>query len=226
MRRIFGASQPKQPQPSLSDSIANIDARGETVEKKISKLDGELVSIRDKMKTMRDGPSKNLLKQKGLRILKQKRQYENQRDQLSNQSFNMEQSNFAIQSMKDNQVTVNAMKSGLRTMQKEYKKLDIDKIDTLQDEMAEMLDMNSEIQDALSRQYDSPEIDETELEAELEALGSELQADTDTSYLDEAINAPNVPTRDPGTKVPTSEGGIAVDEFGLPKVPVPPQQAQ
>ena len=69
MRRIFGASQPKQPQPSLSDSIANIDARGETVEKKISKLDGELVSIRDKMKTMRDGPSKNLLKQKGLRLV-------------------------------------------------------------------------------------------------------------------------------------------------------------
>ena len=52
---------------------------------------------------------------------------------------------------------MNAMQSGLRTMQKEYKKLDIDKIDTLQDEMAEMLDMNSEIQDALSRQYDSPE---------------------------------------------------------------------
>ena len=36
--------------------------------------------------------------------MKQKRTYENQRDQLSTQSFNMEQSNFAIQSMKDNQV--------------------------------------------------------------------------------------------------------------------------
>lgn len=31
--------------------------------------------------------------------------YENQRDQLSQQSFNMEQSNFAIQGMKDTQVT-------------------------------------------------------------------------------------------------------------------------
>lgn len=38
------------------------------------------------------------------RILKQKRQYEGQKEQLDNQAFNMEQSNFAIQGMKDNQV--------------------------------------------------------------------------------------------------------------------------
>lgn len=36
--------------------------------------------------------------------MKQKRILENQRDQLYAQSFNMEQSNFAIQGMKDNQV--------------------------------------------------------------------------------------------------------------------------
>lgn len=39
------------------------------------------------------------------RILKQKRMYENQRDQLAQQSFNMEQSNFAIQGIKDTQVS-------------------------------------------------------------------------------------------------------------------------
>lgn len=37
-----------------------------------------------------------------------------------------------------------------------------------------------------------------DLEAELEALGDELIADNDTSYLDEALNAPGVPSRDPG----------------------------
>lgn len=50
------------------------------------------------------------------------------------------------------------MKEGLKAMKTEYKKLDIDKIDTLQDEMEEMLEMNSEIQDALSRQYDTPDV--------------------------------------------------------------------
>uniref|UniRef100_A0A914D8N2 Charged multivesicular body protein 5 n=1 Tax=Acrobeloides nanus TaxID=290746 RepID=A0A914D8N2_9BILA len=219
MRRIFGSGAPKQPPPKLDDAIANIDARGESIEKKIGKLDAELIKLKDQMKKMREGPSKNLVKQKALRILQQKRMYENQKDQLAQQSFNMEQSNFAIQGMKDNQVTVAAMKAGLKTMKTEYKKLDINKIDTLQDEMEEMLDMNNDIQEALSRQYDTPDIDEADLEAELEALGDELEADADTSYLDEAMKAPGVPSRDPGASTMVTENGVAVDEFGLPKIP-------
>lgn len=50
------------------------------------------------------------------------------------------------------------MKAGLVAMKKEYKKLDIDKIDKLQDEMEDMLDMNNDIQEALSRQYDTPDV--------------------------------------------------------------------
>lgn len=42
------------------------------------------------------------------------------------------------------------------------------------------------------------QIDEADLEAELEALGDELEADVDSSYLDEALNAPGVPSREPG----------------------------
>nr|CDQ05667.1 Bm3998 [Brugia malayi] len=198
MRRIFGTSEKKEPQTTLTDAIANVDSRTESIEKKIARLDGELVKYKDQMKKMREGPAKNQLKQKALRILKQKRMYENQRDQLSQQSFNMEQSNFAIQGMKDTQTTVLAMKQGLKTMQKEYKKLDIGKIDKLQDEMEEMLDMNNEIQEAMSRQYETPDIDEADLEAELDALGDEFEADIDTSYLDEALNAPGVPSKEPG----------------------------
>jgi charged multivesicular body protein 5 len=52
----------------MADAIANIDARGETVEKKVGKLDAELVKLRDQMKTMREGPSKNVLKQRALRF--------------------------------------------------------------------------------------------------------------------------------------------------------------
>lgn len=178
MRRLFGAGGKKEPPPNLTDAIANVDSRGESVDKKIAKLDADLVKYRDQMKKMRDGPGKNAVKQKALRyvfnfcriilifilyfifssILKQKKMYENQRDQLSTQSFNMEQSNFAIQGMKDTQTTVAAMKLGLKDMKREYKKLDINKIEDMQDEMEDMLDMNNEIQDAMSRQYDSPDV--------------------------------------------------------------------
>ena len=43
------------------------------------------------MKTMRDGPAKNNVKQKAMRILKQKRMYENQRENIQQQSWNMDQ---------------------------------------------------------------------------------------------------------------------------------------
>ncbi|ETN85817.1 hypothetical protein RB195_016129 [Necator americanus] len=217
MKRIFGTGK-KEPPPDLNNAIANIESRGESVEKKIAKLDAELVKLRDQMAKMREGPSKNMIKQKALRILKQKRMYENQKGQLDQQAFNMDQSNFAIQGMKDNQVTVAAMQAGLKTMQKEYKKLNIDKIEDLQDQMEDMLDMNNEIQEAMSRQYDTPDIDEADLEAELAMLGDELDlGETDTNYLDEALSAPGVPSTKPtSSKV---ADGLEVDEFGLPKIP-------
>lgn len=43
------------------------------------------------MSKMREGPGKNAVKQKALRVLKQKKQYESQSDNLRQQSFNMEQ---------------------------------------------------------------------------------------------------------------------------------------
>uniref|UniRef100_A0A7E4UTH8 Charged multivesicular body protein 5 n=1 Tax=Panagrellus redivivus TaxID=6233 RepID=A0A7E4UTH8_PANRE len=110
------------------------------------------------------------------------------------------------------------MKHGLKTMKTEYKKLDIDKIDQLQDEMEDMLDLNNEVQDALSRQYDTPDIDETDLEAELNALGDELVMDNDSSFLDEALSTPGIPSREPGAKDRVTND-VLVDEFGLPKVP-------
>lgn len=45
----------------------------------------------------------------------------------------MEQANFAVQSLKDTQSTVAAMKTGVKQMQKEFKNIKIDEIEvTLQ----------------------------------------------------------------------------------------------
>jgi charged multivesicular body protein 5 len=146
--------------------------------------------------------------------------YESQREALSNQSFNIEQQNMAIQSMRDTKTTLSAMQMGLKEMKKEYKKVDLNKIENLQDDLADILEQANEVQDVMSRTYGMPEVDDTELEAELEALGDELALDTDASYLD----APSVPSREPGVEsVPaaalTNKDGVQVDEFGLPKLP-------
>ncbi|PVD37177.1 hypothetical protein C0Q70_04172 [Pomacea canaliculata] len=193
MNRLFGKGKPKEPPPNLTDCVANIDSRGESVDKKIARLDQELHKYKEQLKKMREGPSKNVVKQKAMRVLKQKRMYENQREQLSQQSFNIEQQNFAIQTVKDTKST------------------------NLQDEMEDFMEQANEIQEVMGRSYGMPEIDDDELEAELDALGNEIGLDEDASYLDDAMAAPSAPTSDPGTD--SMRGDVPVDEFGLPQIP-------
>ncbi|KRY53569.1 Charged multivesicular body protein 5 [Trichinella britovi] len=220
MNRLFGRGKAKEPPPSLTDAIQNVDARAEHVDNKISRLDQELNKYREQMNRMRDGPAKTALKQKALHVLRQKRHYENQRDILTQQSFNMEQSNYAIQSLKDTHVTVQAMKSGLKDMKKHQKNLRIDSIEDLQDELADMVENSNEIQEALGQTYGMPEIDDDELEAELEALKDEIVLDKDSTYIDDALRAPVVPIKEPGSEsATTSTSQVPVDEFGLPKLP-------
>ena len=64
-----------------------------------------------------------------MRVLKQKKLYENQLEGLRNQSFNMEQANFTTQMLKDTKTTVDAMKGGLKDMKKYYKQVDVGKIE-------------------------------------------------------------------------------------------------
>ena len=78
---------------------------------------------------MRDGPAKNAVKAKALRVLKQRKMYETQVDNLRQQAFNMEQANYATQTLKDTQATVVAMKDGVKQMQKEFKNINIDHIE-------------------------------------------------------------------------------------------------
>lgn len=213
---MFGKPKDKVPPPNLSDVIANVDSRTESIDKKIQKLEADLVKYKDQMKKMREGPAKNAIKQRALNILKQRKMYENQREQLMQQSFNMEQTNMATQTLKDTQVTVNAMKLGVKEMKKEYKKINIDQIEDLQDDLADMMEDANEVQEALGRSYGMPDVDEDELEAELEALNDELALD-DTSYLDEVSNL-KVPSKEPGAESVNTDGQL-VDEFGLPKLP-------
>eukprot|EP01135_Chromosphaera_perkinsii_P010230 Nk52_evm3s2062 gene=Nk52_evmTU3s2062 len=222
MKRLFGKQKAKEPAPSLNDAIQGVDGRVDGVEAKIKKLDQELIKYRDQMKKMRDGPAKNSVKQRALRIVKQKRMYEGQRDQLMQQSFNMEQANFTTQTLKDTAVTVDAMRAGMREMKTANKKLNVDQIDDLQDELADMMEDANIIQESLGRTYGLPDdVDEADLEAELEGLG-DYEFEEDTSFLDEATAAPDAPVDLPELDAGKESEGtdkVKVDEFGLPVVP-------
>jgi len=219
MNRLFGRGKPKEPPPSITDCIAGVDSRADSAEKKIARLDAELKKYKDQMVKMRDGPAKNAVKAKALRVLKQRKMYETQVDNLRQQAFNMEQANYATQTLKDTQSTVVAMKDGVKQMQKEFKNINIDHIEDIQDDLADMLEQADEVQEAMGRSYGMPEIDDDELEAELEALGDDFALDEDTSFLDDAIKTPNAPDKEPGASSIKNKDGVPVDEFGLPQIP-------
>ncbi len=202
MNRLFGAKN-TGPKPTLAGAISNVrphphphsppppssltdppppsqtDTHVESIDVKLSKLNAELTAYQQRMTKMRDGPGKTALKQKALKILQRRKMYEGQRDQLQQQSWNMEQASMMTDNLKNVMTTVDAMKSTNKTLRQQYGKIDIDKIERMQDEMQDLMEMGNDIQESMSRSYDVPEdVDEAELDAELEALGEEVELES------------------------------------------------
>ncbi|CAO3661639.1 unnamed protein product [Rhizopus microsporus] len=140
---------------------------------------------------MREGPAKKNVQQKALRVLKQKKLYEAQRDNLQQQSFNMEQAQMTTDNLRNVMATVDAMQTANKEMKKQYKNVNLDKIDQLQDEMEDLMEAANEVQESLARSYNLPDdVDVDDLEAELDALGDELEFEEEDipSYLQEPVD--------------------------------------
>lgn len=197
MNRLFGAKNTVA-KPSLNDAISSVDTRIESIDVKLAKLNSELQVYQQKLSRMRDGPGKNAIKQKAIKILQQRKMYEGQKDQLTQQSWNMEQAGMMQDNLKNTMATVDAMKTTQKELKKQYGKVNIDKIEKMQDEMADLMEMGNDIQESISRSYDVPEdVDEAELDAELEALGDDMElggleglGEGEPSYLQDAVGGP------------------------------------
>lgn len=111
------------------------------------------------------------------------------------QSFNLEQASMASENLKNTAIAVDAMRDANKALKSQYKKMNIDKIEAVQDEMEDLLEQANEVQETLGRSYAlGDEIDEDDLEAELDALGDELdfEEEGEPSYLQETpLNLPS-----------------------------------
>lgn len=184
MNRLFGAGGGGKPKPNLNDAIGKTDERIDGIEVKIRKLDGELGKHRDTMRKMRDGPGKKAVQERALRVLKQKKLYEAQIAQLQQQTFNMEQAQITTDNLRNTMATVDAMKVANKELKKQYGKLDVDKIDSIQFEMEDLIERANEVQESMSRTYGVPdELDEEALEQELEELSLAEEDEAIPSYL-------------------------------------------
>lgn len=195
----------------------------ESMDVKIAQLDKELKAYRDKLKTTKSPAAKKNIQKRAMEVLKRKRMYETQRDQLAGQQFNIDQADFSIESAKASVSTVAAMKAANQQLKHTIKHdLKIDDVDELADDMAELMEDFQEINEVLAQNFSTPDdIDEADLEAELDMLEDEFEdelGETDAvpSYLQETTALPPTPTGVPGPKVPVAVGGQKVDEYGLP----------
>ncbi|KAM5535515.1 hypothetical protein V8D89_010852 [Ganoderma adspersum] len=191
MNRIFGTSASKKPRPNLQDAISSTDTRMASIEVKIKKLDGELARYKEQMGRLRNGPGKNAIQERALRTLKQKRLYESQLAQLTQQTFNMESAALATENLRNTMATVDAMQQANKELRKQYGKIDIDKIESVHFDMEDLLEQANEIQETLGRSYAVPdELDEADLQAELDALELEVE-DEGPSYLTDLNKVPD-----------------------------------
>jgi charged multivesicular body protein 5 len=189
------------------------------MEAKIAQCEQELRVFKDKIKKTKSPAAKKGLQKRAMEVLKRKRMYEAQRDQVMGQQFNIDQAAFSIESAKANIATVASLKAANKELKKTLKKdLDIGEVEDLADDMAELMEDFNEINEALGANFATPEgLDEADLDAELEMLEDELEedlaeADATPSYLKES-SLPVQPAHVPAHQE-------AVDEYGLPAVPL------
>lgn len=99
-RRIFGKKKEKAaaaPAPTLEQANSKMDSRVKAYEQKIAECDKQLRALKEKIKTTR-GSAKSNYERRAMDVLKRKRMYEQQLDQVMAQQFNIEQTAFSLES--------------------------------------------------------------------------------------------------------------------------------
>jgi len=218
MNRVFGKKKKAgPPAPGLGETSNGLGGRVDQMDKKIAGLENELRVYKDKIKKAKSPAAKQAVQKRAMEVLKRKKMYENQRDMVAGQQFNIDQASFGIESAQANVQTIAAMKGAHHELKKTMKNdLNIDDVEDLADDMADMMEDFNEINEALGRNFSTPDdIDEADLDAELELLEDELfeeevgeTADATPSYL-QASELPDTPT----TELPNAT------QYGLPALP-------
>ena len=177
LNRMVGI-RPKKKKPELSNSIANLNSTIKKKEEEIAILNDRLNPLLQQMKDMRDGPAKRSVRKRSLKVLAQRNDVEKNRDEVQDHVRRLERLEMTQENLKNTVVMVDTIKTVNKDLKKQYGKINIDKIERLQDETEDLMDAGRDIQETISRSYGvSEDVDEDDLDAELEALVEEQEFD-------------------------------------------------
>jgi len=168
--KLFGKASDKDP-VSTGEAIQKLRETEEMLMKKQEflekKIDQEVATARKNAKTN---------KRSALQALKRKKRYDKQLQQIDGTLSTIEMQREALEGANTNTAVLNTMNDAAKALKKANADLDVDKVHDMMDDIAEQQDVAKEISEAISSPVAfGQEFDEDELEAELDALGEELE---------------------------------------------------
>lgn len=202
--KIFGKADKTSP-VTTGEAIQKLRETEEMLNKKQDFLEKK---IEQEVGVARKNAKTN--KRAALQALKRKKRYEKQLQQIDGTLSTIEMQREALESANTNTAVLTTMNDAAKALKKANADLDVDKVHDMMDDIAEQQDVAKEISEAISNPVAfGSEFDDDELEAELDALGEELeleeQEELDKQLLDVG---PAVPTQLP--EVPAGEPARAV----------------
>lgn len=201
--KMFGGGKGQDKQPTTGEAIQNLRETEEMLMKKQDflekKIEAETSMARKNAKTN---------KRAALQALKRKKRYDKQLQQIDGTLSTIEMQREALEGANTNTAVLTTMKSAADALKTAHKNMDVDEVHDMMDDIAEQQDVAKEIADAISNPVAfGQEFDEDDLEAELDALGDELeleeQEELDKQLLDvgPAVGLPDVPVAEPASKI-------------------------
>ena len=188
MKKLFGAKkkeEPKPPAPTMQETSAKLGDRQKVIQVKVDECNKELVAIKTQMKTAK-GMAYKSLQNKALQVLRRRKMYDAQLSNVMNQQFNVDQVQFTSETIASTIDTFAALKEATAVQAQEMKKLDMNKMEDLFDDLADLMADQEEIQEIMGRSY-QVDYDESELMDELAELDEEIV----NEQLSDGLNVPS-----------------------------------
>eukprot|EP00359_Climacostomum_virens_P006884 CAMPEP_0204916646 /NCGR_PEP_ID=MMETSP1397-20131031/14411_1 /ASSEMBLY_ACC=CAM_ASM_000891 /TAXON_ID=49980 /ORGANISM="Climacostomum Climacostomum virens, Strain Stock W-24" /LENGTH=202 /DNA_ID=CAMNT_0052089235 /DNA_START=24 /DNA_END=632 /DNA_ORIENTATION=- len=175
--RLFGKKKKEEPEgPSIAENSENLEKKIQVLKAKVGECDAELKTLRDSVRTSR-GMSQNMHKQKMLQIMKRRKMYAQQLEQLSATQFNLDAVSFNAESIQTTLDSYNALKKANELQKQQMKKVNLDALEDAMEDMQDMMMDVQEMNEIMSRSYAIDDINEDDLEAELAELDQEMLED-------------------------------------------------
>lgn len=178
----------------------------------MASVEAEISACAQKLKRQ---PKDEYTRRQARRLLKKRRQLLDNLENLERRRDHLEEVGQMSRNMEDVMATVETLKTTNKALKQQYGKIDIDKIEQLQDEMADLMELGNEINESISQAYGVPdEIDEADLEAELEALSEDylheqqISMNETPAYLQEEVPPTFVDAPPEQSQVKEAAGGI------------------